>query len=74
MSILSIEIASTHVLSLIREMDRNGMLKIINDKPEKGNIAHLLGSLNMSDERLKKFDKYIKESRKEWDERLSARL
>lgn len=78
MSILSIEVNSPEVLEALREMEREGKLRITEEKlgerkeKERRSISDFQGILKMSPERLQAWLDSVKEGREERIERLPS--
>jgi len=67
MKTISVELRSRNAFRLLKELERNDIIRVLEKQQSKGELSSLRGKLNLSEAQYKEFQKNIKKSRDEWE-------
>lgn len=67
MKTVSVELKSRHAFRLLKELERNDIIRVLEKEQSKGELSSLRGKLNLSEAQYTEVHEYIKNSRDAWE-------
>ena len=67
MKTISVELKSRNAFRLLKELERNDIIRVLEKEPSKGELSSLRGKLHLSESQYTEFQEDIKKSREAWE-------